>query len=369
MIWIDKDINSKEKSDYIEELSYSGFKTKKCKEVMKAIKAMKFVKFEVIKIIIDDELYSEFVKIFKENLKYMLCIPAIIIFTKNKKKFLENNKDYKNNKFYNFGGVVDTFKEVKKFLNIKEYAQKKLNNSYDVEYTFEFIDKKEKLLLPLFYKTLIDNISNDNMEKYTSTLYKDYVENNQNSKDYNDLKNLLGSIKSIPNIPIEILSKYYARVYTAETNFYKDIISDLNSNKVEKYGKYLPYIKTLYEGVKLKSLPLASNNILYRGAKISHEEINKIKGYLKKKIKDLPSSIVFSKAFLSFSKDKKIAEGFLSAENKNKNLFKVLFVLENDDNVGYNLATHCDIENISYFPNEKEVYYSLKLSTYFYKFE
>ena len=147
--------------------------------------------------------------------------------------------------------MVDTFKEVKKFLNIKEYAQKKLNNSYDVEYTFEFIDKKEKLLLPLFYKTLIDNISNDNMEKYTSTLYKDYVENNQNSKDYNDLKNLLGSIKSIPNIPIEILSKYYARVYTAETNFYKDIISDLNSNKVEKYGKYLPYIKTLYEGVKL----------------------------------------------------------------------------------------------------------------------
>ena len=85
VIWIDKDINSKEKSDYIEELSYSGFKTKKCKEVMKAIKAMKFVKFEVIKIIIDDELYSEFVKIFKENLKYMLCVPAIIIFTKNKK--------------------------------------------------------------------------------------------------------------------------------------------------------------------------------------------------------------------------------------------------------------------------------------------
>ena len=48
-----------------------------------------------------------------------------------------------------------------------------------------------------------------------------------------------------------------------------------------KKEKYLPYIKILYEGVKLKSLKLASNNILYRGAKIFNEEINTIKQYIK----------------------------------------------------------------------------------------
>ena len=49
------------------------------------------------------------------------------------------------------------------------------------------------------------------------------------------------------------------------------IFKDLGLNKKEKY---LKYIKTLYEGIKLKSLPLASNNISHRGSKISSEEIN-----------------------------------------------------------------------------------------------
>ena len=76
--------------------------------------------------------------------------------------------------------------------------------------------------------------------------------------------------------------------------------------------KYLSYIKTFYEGVKLKSLPLANDKILYRGGYLSNDEIGKIKIYLKNKIEGLPGSIVFSKSFLSFSKD----------EKKTKNFFK-----------------------------------------------
>ena len=184
------------------------------------------------------------------------------------------------------------------------------------------------------------------MDEYTDSLYNDY------SKDNDKLKILLDSIKSMRNIPIEILSKYYARLYTIDSNFYKDINKNLGLNKIEKY---LPFIKTLYEGVKLKSLSLASNNILYRGSKISNEEVKKIKSYLNKKINNLPGAIVFSKSFLSFSKEKKIAESFLNCQNKNKHLSKVLYILEKDDNIGYNLSTHGDIEKISYFPNEREV--------------
>ena len=39
---------------------------------------------------------------------------------------------------------------------------------------------------------------------------------------------------------------------------------DLGLNKIDNY---LPFIKTLYEGVKLHALNLASSNILYRGEK------------------------------------------------------------------------------------------------------
>ena len=56
---------------------------------------------------------------------------------------------------------------------------------------------------------------------------------------------------------------------------------------------------------------------------------------------------------MSFTKDKNIALGFLN--NNNSNLHKVLYILEKDDNIDYSLLTHCDIENISYYQNEKEV--------------
>jgi len=32
-----------------------------------------------------------------------------------------------------------------------------------------------------------------------------------------------------------------------------------------------------------------------------------------------------------------------------------LYILEKNDNLGYNLSNHGDIEKISYFPDEKEV--------------
>ena len=51
-------------------------------------------------------------------------------------------------------------------------------------------------------------------------------------------------------------------------------------------------------------MPLASNNELYRGAKISKDEINKILNYKANKIENLPGAIVFSKSLLSFSKKK-----------------------------------------------------------------
>ena len=227
--------------------------------------------------------------------------------------------------------MKDKFKEIKK--------------QDDVQLTFEYIDQKEKLILPIFFKSLIDTISKENMEAYTYELYETY-------KETKEIKDLLGPIISMKNVPIEILSRYYSRLFTCDSDFHKNINKDLGLNKKEKY---LPFIKILYEGVKLKALPLASESLLYRGAKISIEEINKIKDYLKNKKEGLPSSIVFSKSFLSFSKSKGVAEEYLNIENTNQDLLKILFILEKDDNIGYNLSTHGDIERLSFFPTEREV--------------
>ena len=211
--------------------------------------------------------------------------------------------------------------------------------------TFEYIDCKEKLILPLLYQALIELKPDDNIEEYSQFIYKKYFQNEE-------IKKLFEQIKSIMNIPIKLLSKYYCRLYTINSNFYQDINKELRENKKENY---LIYIKMLYEGIKLKSLPLSSNNVLYRGSKISKNEIQKIKDYLGKKIDGLPGAIVFSKSFLPFSKDKEQAQEFLKDKNKNENLCKVLYTIEKDEIIDFNLATHSDIEQISKYPEEKEV--------------
>ena len=345
VIWIDDALESLENKEYAQKLnSFGSFETNLFTNVDQAIVNMKLIKFQQTFIIVSGKLYyPEFVEKFKDNIKDMCFAPKILIFTKNKHDFVMTSR-IQNNTFYNFGGVYDRFDDIIEFLRAETQSKLEIKKADNVQLTFEYIDNKQKLILPLFFKTLIES-TNKNVDKYTSYLYDEYKENE-------NVENLLNPIRYISDIPMEILSKYYARLYTAQSDFYNNINKELGQNKVDKY---LPFIKTLYEGVKLKSLPLSNDKLLYRGGKISHKEIEDIKKYMKDKIQGLPSSIVFSKSFLSFSKDKTVANYFLSHDNDNINLCKVLFVLEKDDNIEYNLSTHADIEKLSFFPGEREV--------------
>ena len=348
VIWIDANIENEENTTYIDELESSfSVKITPCKNVYTAINKLKEIKFIETKVIISGKLYNEFVRMFKDSITTIFVAPKIIVFTKDKTKFLENHRNFENNDniFYNHCGVADSLIEIIKFLK-NEIASNKINIADNARLTFEYIESKEQLVLPLFFKTLIEKSSNKEMKEYTLSLYNTY------SKKSDNIKNLLGSIKSIPNIPVEILSKYYARLYTFESDFFKDINKELGDNVREKY---LPFIKTLYEGVKYQSLPLSKETLLYRGSKIANSEIEKIKENMGKKIEGLPSTIAFSKSFLSFSKEKKQAEKFYKSGKINQGLSRVLYVLEKDDEIGYNLATHGDLREVSFFPDEQEV--------------
>ena len=363
IIWIDQNVHSQNREIYVKELE--SIKTAKLKlftAIDEAIIYLKEIKFEDTKVIVSGRFFEGFVRKFQENINDMHVAPKIIVFTRNRERFLEFNPEYYSNKFYSFGGIAIWFKEVKEFFE-KDQSAKASNNSTkqelgnntsnlannsesEIRLTFDCVDSKEKLLLPLKFKSLIDNALIEDITNFTKTIYDTYSDRSTS------LKGLLGPIISIPNIPVEIISKYYARAYTAISSFHTDVNYDLCQNKIEKY---MTLIKTFYEAVKLSALPLAHDNILYRGALMSKEEIIKIKSYRNNKNKDLPSSIVFCRSFLSFTKLKSVADYFLGFRNKNQNLTKVLFILEKDDSLGYNLATHGDIEKISFLVNEKEV--------------
>ena len=132
--------------------------------------------------IISRGFYKEFFPKFLQNIIDMYVVPKIIIFTSQggKEEFKENFGNAIFEKRFNFyGGVVDEFNDVKNFIsenlnNQKKYKEIK-NEILDLivqrnkeeaknQLTFEYIDCKEKLLLPLFYKALIEIPSDENIE-------------------------------------------------------------------------------------------------------------------------------------------------------------------------------------------------------------
>ena len=353
IIWIDQKIDNSENKGYIEKLEKIKLLLKnKFKKVDEAIESIKKIKFKEVKIIISGRLYKEFVENFKKNINEMYCSPKIIVFTKSEDTFLEFNQDYNddNNKFYTFGGIATSFNEVKNFLQNKQEPDK--IDAYDEpQLTFERIDSKEKLTLPLFFKALIENTKKENINNFNLKLYNAY-------KDIEPkVKKLLERIISKPNIPIEILSKFYIRIYTAETKFYKEINEKLRKNQKEEY---LTFIKTLYEGIKLKALdPYNEDKYLYRGSTISNKEVEDINNYLNDKKEGLPGAIVFTRSFFSFSKEESEAKKFYyrtpNIDLQKYNLSRVMYILDKEKNNEYNLLTHCDIEKLSFSEKEKEV--------------
>ena len=396
IIWIEENILRDQKTRYYNELfktikqdcfEYRYFWFEAVPTVRESINFIKNLKFEATIIIVSLNLYYEFFVDFYNNMNDIFIIPKIIIFSK-RGKIISGNKNMDNiikNPFFGYGGIHTSFEEIKAIISkeiktiISEEIKNKKNQKtkiikfnklyFDEEFIFDYIDKKEKLLLPMFYKVLIETKATYSNHVFIENLYNSFVnnkisrnKNNNNIEEIEDKNDILikalKSIKSIKNIPIQLLSKYYARFYTYESDFCYSLNKDLRNNKEIEMSDYLPFIKALYEGVDLKSLPLVSPDVkLYRGSQVSIKEIEEIQNH-EKIFDNLPNHIVFSKVFLSFSKDIKIAKYFLEQCKPNKNLCKVLFIIEErkiDNKIEYSLDTHTALEKVSFFNNEREV--------------
>ena len=225
LIWIDTNVDRKDNVHYIKYLeSIKNLKVCCFKNVEDGLNYLLSIRFVDIIIITSGVLYNEFIEKFQENLNKVYIIPKIIIFTTNKNRFLDKYKNYENyNPFYKFGGIVDQIDEIKDFiLNKKIKSKIKEENKF----IFEFFDSKEKLNLSLYYQSLLNKITNVDIEKFTEYIYDQYSDSNE------QIGTLFNSIKSIPNIPIELLSKYYIRLCSIVSNFYRDINKDLRNDKI-----------------------------------------------------------------------------------------------------------------------------------------
>ena len=319
IVWIDiyvndvPELNNKENMDFLTQLkSLSNFKVKCFNDVYESMIYLKSIKYEETFIIVSGRLYTKLIQNLNKNYSDLYIMPKIIIFTRYKTDFSNKNKEFKENYKY-FTIVYSSFNDLKTYiLKSSKINEILLNEENKDNMILDLIDKKEKLILPILFKMLIKINQEDNKNK----------------------------------IPLELLSKKYFKSYYDDYSKLRElnkIIKDKIDNNINKEkDEYLSYIKILYEGIKLKSLPLGSNNILYRGSFLSNEFIDKINKSLNNKNDGFP--ILFTKTFLTFTKDEIIQNYFLNI-NKNKELCNVLFILEKDNRIDYSLSTHTDFED------------------------
>ena len=319
--------------------------------------------FEVIFVIISGKLFGRYIEKLKVNINKIINIPYTFIFTSlyfkeillNKSPDREHILSYDtmisvNDGFYNPGGVFDDFDEllyemklIFKKLDQKiktERRREKIDYNYEGVLTFEYLKKEEDLLAPTLYKDIITNekITEENCKKF----YNYILSFNEGELNY-----LIKNLGLFKYIPFEILSKYWARFYTIESDFYKDLNNKLMKSELKDYFK--TYINMLYTGVKINSLNSSSGHLLYRGSLINKIEIDKIKKY--QNLENFSKVVVFSKAFLSFSEIEKEAEKYCIGADNSK--VECLFILEN--NSIHSHESNANIQNFSSFPSEKEV--------------
>ena len=209
--------------------------------------------------------------------------------------------------------------------------------------------KEYELALPILIGKIINSslIEKGEIQKFQNLLLSRYC-NSYTKKALNLIK---PSGNKNMDIPLHILTKFLLKFYTEEAlsknkNFYKDLNRDLTNNKFDDYH---PFIFLIYDLLN-KGFIKSYKKQLYRGGKISKEEFNKLNKNKKNKNEKL---FYFSKNFLSFSKNRKVAKDqYLSPSNDNTET--ILFILKECKNENF-FITNIDIESLSSFKNEKEV--------------
>jgi len=123
LFWIDAKVNNEENQQYRNILKKEyNLNIMAYTSAVDGIMALNKIKFESVFIITSGTIYPEFYSYLKREYKELRLLPFSIIFTSSSKKFIEKHKNDEigklyNKTFFNKGGVVDRFSEVKAFIN------------------------------------------------------------------------------------------------------------------------------------------------------------------------------------------------------------------------------------------------------------
>ena len=253
IIWIDKNIKNEENQKYVKDLNSDNnsqlnnginandkvlnFRknlndlkkdVQEFTDLNNAFDAIKEIRFIETIIIVSGSYLVEFIKKFKHNLNQIYIIPKIIVFTGRNRQF---EAEVLQDKFYS-GLIITLYSKLKSIITFYKEKNKKLitgntqltNNQYTESINiFMPIKTMDDLKLPKYYKDLVDNFEIKNNPNFILEMFNNY----KNVPKYNYLLNQMVLFYEtqekhyIHDIPIELLTKYYARLYSIDGDLKK----------------------------------------------------------------------------------------------------------------------------------------------------
>ena len=367
IIWFDEDVNSPENTDYLKKIKseFPNFNISTIKKDKELFDKIKNLRFKAYIIIMNGRKFQIFIEYFLKNKK---SIPISAIFTSDKalkENYNANYKKYLEDQFYNPLGIsvniTDLLNSIKQFLNQLKNEINEIKFGFTREpqdykdcYSFEYLNNEYQLVFPVLYNKIMSHKEISNEEKKSANKYilEKYGEDIQ-------IKEKIIPLINVNNIPENILAKFWGNIYTMPSNFYKNLNHSLmkkekadNEEQKENEEYINSYVQVLYSG--LKEFEFTEKIMLYRGARLSNEEFEILnKFYENRKInkeKFEPSYLMYSRAFLSFTKEQDKTLQFLSSGEGTKTiLFRLNNILDNE------ILSNADLKEISDIPEEKEV--------------
>ena len=351
VIWFDKKLNSEENKRYIEELKRHDDIDLKCfsDSLQDVIRQLKKIKFQNTIIITNRHLYSEFYNEFKKCINDMNCIPKIIVFTGDVNKFISENQGKLpiNDPFYNSGGVTNQVGELKKFIEssmIIKRAEFKINPDEKLKF-LEIADKNE-LLLPMYYQDNIKSSTEKQIKEFNTKILLENI-------GIQHIEAIFAQLTASGNIPINLLTKFWLRAYSAHCSFSINMNEKLLNGE---HNDYFPFIQKFYEAVSQGRLK-SEDSKLYKGIIVKKNDWVPFLNNFKPSENDLPSALLYGPSFFSFYKDEDIVKKY--KENNEGEMIRfdifIWLILEKPDNLKLVKNQAVITKEISYYDSEKEV--------------
>ena len=380
IFWIDKNIKTEENQNYLKELQkeFPSYK----KETFDSIENLEyFLKkekkeydFKFIYIIISGSLAEKFFNSYN-IFDYTTIIAATIVFCGNKS--FHSSKPYANDLYLNPGGVVNNFDEVIEYIknpndilwhnliSIKENNIILPKNKGGFGYTFKYANDLSDITLPIILTEIIKKnlIQDIDILRFKDFVFSRYLKNKNNNIIIPLAK---PSLEKSVYIPFKKRAKFLLRLYTLETDFYRDLNKELTN--LDGFGPYKVLILIFYFSIQNKSLKSYVKNKLYRRTLISKNEFDEIIKIFEMKKNNIntenkvSSILYYSKPFMSFSKDYSKTLAF--ANIIHPNTVRVTFILNPPKYDNKIFFSNIDIDELKLNKYDEEEVLFLPLSCF-----